>query len=98
MNKEEFLELVKQYSNNAKFLSGFKINDPAYLKLLDAGSDALPFALELLHNNTNINSNHDIDNNQWMLIMLVDQISNGKCLENLPEEVYGNLIEIRTHI
>lgn len=100
MNKSEFLELVKQYSNETLFLSFTKRDHPAYIKLLTAGEEITPWLLERLKDS--IGHDHgdemDLDNDPWLSIHLLGEITAGVCWDGFPSEHAGKLNEVRNFL
>src|ERR1700722_20083994 len=93
MNKEEFIELIKQYSLDTMFLSFLKRDHPAYINLVNAGSEAIPFALERLE--ASIGHDHDsqmiMTNNIWLLLDLLWHYTDHKCCEGYPIKDAGKM-------
>lgn len=93
MNRERFIELVKQYSNETLFLSFMKGDHPAYVELMTAGKEALPWALEMLQDSI---GQHSTDQDPWLLINLIVEMTDGKCLDGHDlTKLAGNLKELR---
>jgi len=100
MNKKEVIELVKQYSNDTSFLSFIKHDHPSYIKLKAAGPEIIPHLLnrleERIHNSLWDEGN--FDNDPWLLISLLSELSDGACLETFPEDDAGKLDQLMQHI
>jgi hypothetical protein len=100
MDKEEFLALVKQYSNETTFLSFTDYGHPAFIKLLSVGYEIIPWLLGRLQDS--VGHDHgdtmDRDNCPWLTIALLAKITDGECLMSLPEEHAGKLDEVRGNI
>ena len=97
MNKEEFLELVKQYAHDTCFLSYHDQTHPAYLKLLDEGPVIVPWVLERLEYSIGRDSGDtfDHDNDPWLLLVLLGQLTD--CQKTFPREYAGQLDKLREH-
>jgi hypothetical protein len=98
--KEEFLECVKQYSNETSVLSYTDREHPAYVKLLAAGQDIIPWLLEKLSDSIGHDSGDDMDwdNDPWLTISLLGELSTGICWDGCPSEHAGKLDKVRTHL
>jgi hypothetical protein len=60
MEKQEFIDLVKQYSNDTACLSFTKRDHPAFISLMKADKEIIPIALGRLQERANCK--FDIDN------------------------------------
>jgi hypothetical protein len=100
MNREEVIELVKQYSNETLFMSFTKHDHSAYVKLKAAGSEIIPFLLERLKDTQGrtYGEAFDPDNNPWLLIGLLGEATDGECLATFPEQFAGILKNVTEHI
>jgi hypothetical protein len=100
MNKEEVVALIKQYSNDTLTLSFTKHDHPAYIKLKAAGDTILSSLLGALKDSIGHDSGDDMDwdNDPWVVISLIGELSNGDCLDTFPEDNAGMLDELRKHI
>ncbi len=102
MNKEEVVELIKQYSNETTFLSFTKHDHPAFIKLKAAGPEIIPVLLnrleERIHNSLWDEGNFDHDCDPWLLIAMIGELSDGDCLATFPEDDAGKLDELTRHI
>ena len=100
MTKEEFLELVAQWSMETCFLSWHDTKHPAYLTLLEAGPSIIPWLLERLQDSIGHDHGDDYDhtNSPWLSTCLLGDLTKGTAFMDFPEEYAGNLIEIRKHL
>jgi hypothetical protein len=103
MTKEDFLQLVKQYSNETVFLSFTKRDHPAFIKLLAEGPSILPWLLERLkdsigHDGPDHGGEIDLDNCPWLSTHLIGELSTSTCWGDFPEEHAGKLVKIRDHL
>jgi hypothetical protein len=100
MDKQEFMDLVKQYSNDCVVLSFIKHDHPAYVKLLAAGQDIVPWLLERLRDSIGHDRGDymDYDNCPWLTIALLGEITDGKCFDGFPDDDAGKLVKIRDFI
>lgn len=100
MTKQEFLDLVKQYSNDTIFLSFTERKHPAYVELLAQGQEIVPWLLERLGDSIGRDRGDymDHDNDPWLAISLLSEITHQACFDNFPEEHAGKLVEVRNHI
>jgi len=100
MTKEEFYELIKQWSHDTCFLSYHDTQHEAYLKALQAGEEIIPWALERLKDSIGHDSGNtmDRDNSPWFTVCLLGDLSKGECLATMPREYAGRLVKIREHI
>ena len=100
MNKEEVIELVKQYSNETVILSFTKHDHPAYVKLKAAGPEIIPHLMDRLVDawKHKTPGQIDVDNDPWLLISLLSELSDGACLETFPEDDAGKLDQLMQHI
>lgn len=98
MTHFELTGLIKQYSNDTAMLSFHKKDHPAYIKLLAAGEEIVPMLLDQLKLTIGRDSGSrmDRDNSPWLLIMLLDKLTD--CMRDFPKEDAGNLDKIRNHI
>lgn len=100
MTKEEFYELIKQWSRDTCFLSYHDIEHQAYLKALQAGEEVIPWALERLKDSIGHDSGDDMDpdNSPWFTTCLLCDLSKGECLATMPRKYAGMLVKVREHI
>jgi hypothetical protein len=100
MNKEEVVELIKQYSNETTFLSFTKHDHPAFIKLKAAGSEIIPHLLDRLADAWKFKTPGQIDrdNDPWLLICLLGELTDGACTEDFPENNAGKIDELMKHI
>lgn len=100
MNKEEFLVLVKQYSNETTFLSYLDTNHPAYIKLLTGDYKIVPWLLERLQDSIghDYGDTMDRDNDLWLSTGLLAAITDGECAIGFQQEYAGQLDKVREHI
>lgn len=98
MTKEEFYELIKQWSHETCFSSSHDTDHPAYIKALQAGEEVIPWALERLKDSIGHDSGDDMDhdNSPWFTTCLLSDLTG--CLANLPRKHAGRLVAIREHI
>ena len=80
MNKDKFLELYKQYSRETVLLSFLHQKHPAYVELLSAGEDIVPWLFERLKDFSN-ETFIDQENDPWLSINLIHNLA--------PEYWYG---------
>jgi hypothetical protein len=99
MNKEEFVELVKQYSYETSFMSYVDRTNQHYQKLVQAGPEAIPWALERLKDSMGRDTGDkmDHDNSPWVLLDILSILTNGECPGEIPQQFYGMLVEIRNY-
>jgi hypothetical protein len=102
MTKEEFYELIKQWSYDTCFKSYQDMEHPAYIKAVQAGEEVIPWALERLkdsighdHGNT-----YDHANSPWFTTCLIGELTKDEWAANIPEadfheEYAGRLDKIR---
>lgn len=98
--KEEFMELVKQYSNETIYLSFIERKHPAYVSLLAAGQEIVPWLLERLEDSIGHDRGNDMDHDNcpWLAISLLGEITAGVCWDGCPSEHAGRLNEVRSHL
>jgi hypothetical protein len=98
MTKEEFYELIKQWSHETCFSSSHDTDHPAYIKALQAGEEVIPWALQRLKDSIGHDRGDamDHDNSPWFTVCLLGDITD--CLDDLPLKYAGMLGEIREHI
>jgi hypothetical protein len=98
MTREEFIKLHQQYSRETVYSSAYFVaTHPAYQELMAVGFEAIPWALERLEASL-WKSNCNITNDIKIIMHLLDQLSNGECVADFPQECYGILFELRDHI
>ena len=98
MNRERFVDLVKQYSNDTLFRSGLNTDHRAYIELMEAGEETIPWALERLQDSVGHDRDEsmDLDNDPWLLLNLIVEMTYGKCLVGHDlTKLAGNLEELR---
>jgi hypothetical protein len=100
MTKEEFIALVKEYSNRNIVMSFHQEKDPAYIKMLDAGKEVIPWALERLKDSIGNDRESDMDhgNSPWLTIHLIGQITNKECYKSFPKKHAGKLDMLRKYV
>jgi|SRR5208282_2158824 len=100
MNKAEVVELIRQYSNETTFISFVKHDHPAFVKLKAAGPEIIPHLLDRLADSWKFKKPGEIDqdNNPWLLISLLGELSDGACTEDFPEDDAGKLEKLMKHI
>ena len=100
MTKEEFIALVKEYSNDTGFCSFHKEDHPAYVKMLVAGKKVIPWALERLKDSIGHDEGDtfDHDNDPHMLIHLISQLTNKDCFKSFPQKYAGMLNMLRKYV
>jgi hypothetical protein len=99
MIKEEFVELIKQYSYETSFMSYVDRTNKHYQKLIQAGPEAIPWALERLKDSVGRDEGElmDPDNDPWMLLDIISTLTNGECPGEIPHQFYGMLTKIREY-
>lgn len=100
MIKEEFIALVKEYSNDTATSSFHKEDHPAYVKMLAAGLKIIPLALERLQDSIGHDEGDtfDIDNDPHMLIHLIAQLTDKACFKSFPKKHAGKLDMLRKYV
>lgn len=98
MTKEEFYELIKQWSNETSFSSRHEREHPAYVKALQAGEEVIPWALQRLKDSIGHDRGDDMDhdNSPWFTVCLLGDLTG--CLKTMPRKYAGMLGKIREHI
>lgn len=99
MTKDKLLQLYKQYAHDNMFRSYYNPYDPSYHELLRGGPAILPMVVERLKDSIGHDSgeNFDHDNDPWLSITLMDELTLGECTKDMPKEYVGNLNEIRDY-
>lgn len=100
MNKEEVVELVKQYSSETGHFSFSQTKHPAYVKLKAAGADIIPFLLERLRDSVghDYGKRMDHDNSPWLSLDIIQELTNGECFQGFPEKHAGMLDQVRKFV
>lgn len=100
MTREEFLALIKQYSNETSVFSFTKTNHPAYCTLRAEGTAIVPWLLERLKHSIGRDRGEkmDIDNCPWLSLDLLRDITYGECLKGFPEKHAGMLNPLRKYV
>lgn len=100
MTKEEFFELLKQYSNETRYLSFVKTDHSAMMSMVAAGPKALPWALESLRNSIGHDSGDDMDwdNCPHASLYVIGMLSHSECYDGLPEEYVGKVAKLREFV
>lgn len=70
---------------------------PAYIELVAAGPDIIPFALKRLADTIghDIGDTHDATNSPWLLLTLLGELTDGACMKNFPTKHAGKLDCVR---
>lgn len=100
MIKEEFCNLIKEWSHDTCCLSYHDTSHPAYVKALQAGEEVIPWALERLKDSIghDVGGAMDHDNSPWFTICLLSDLTNRECVAKFPRKHAGMLDKIRKHI
>jgi hypothetical protein len=91
MNKKQFIELVRQYSQDTAYLSCPNTKHLVYQELMQAPEAAVIWALELLRESID----PEVIYSPWFLFELLDHFIGQEYGPKLSEEHYGMLDEIR---
>ena len=100
MTRDECYALIKQYSNDTLTSSFIQTDHSAFRALLAGGEEIIPFVLERLKNSVGRDSGDtmDYDNDPWLTISVLTEITNGACVKDFPEEYYGMLDHLREYV
>jgi hypothetical protein len=100
MNKEEFLKLHTEFCKDTCGLSFTKRDHPAYVALLNAGEEIIPWLLERLRDSIGHDEGDTFDasNSPWLSTDLLFSLSNGQCFSKFPRKHAGVLDKVRAHI
>ncbi len=80
-------------------LSFLKQDHPAYLKLIQAAPEIIPWAMERLRATIGRDQgeSYDHENDPWLLIRVIDLQAKGRALANYPYEDSGKLGKLRAY-
>lgn len=80
-------------------LSFLKQDHPAYIKLIHATSEAIPWALERLKATIGHDRGEAMDheNNPWLLLRVIDLLAKGSAIADFPYEDAGKLDKLRAY-
>jgi hypothetical protein len=105
MTKEEFYQLVKQWSHDTCYLSYHDTSHICYVQALQAGAEVIPWALERLKDSIghDCGDTYDHDNSPWFTAILIGELTDHEWATNIPEadfheEYAGRLDKIRESI
>lgn len=91
MTKEEFYELIKQWSNETSFSSRHEREHPAYVKALQAGEEVIPWALQRLKDSIGHDSGAavDHDNSPWFTVCLIGEITKNEWAAKIDDDDFN---------
>jgi hypothetical protein len=92
MMHEEFLQLYEQFCKDTSCFSFHKKDHPAYLKLVAAGKDIIPWTLERLQARSG--KDYVSGNSPHLAFALLSELTSGKCFDGLPDELRGRVMKM----